>query len=204
MYKYDTYPINCRLVVIKLLIIFLCFLMGGSQGLCGLDLTVPSTPANCMNMTKANDINYCCYISAIDVPAAYSSCILIPKSSPYTLLNVGNMFYSVNCTGIPNYYSVFPFEKDYKVCGTQSPTSEVDCSKFSTESDPCCLADTSSDFSKNPKCYVYPKNAGVVSTTNYSEMSSLKVDLYFRCSSQFIDFSLHKMIIFLLLIFLNI
>jgi hypothetical protein len=100
----------------------------------------------------------------------------------FTIITVGNMDYSINCTGIEKFDYYFPFEKEYRACGVQSPYLVRDCWKYNDNNTPCCLAsiEPTFNYSYNPLCYYYPKNSNM-EIKNYTEINREGRKLYFSC-----------------------
>ena len=166
-----------------------------SQGFCG--RTNPQSAKDCI--PYSNSTNLCCYLTSFNSPAEFSICINMKSSDVFSIINVGNMQYTVDCKGAPRYSELFPFEDEYKPCGVNNPSAPADCSKNKTDPSACCLASTTADFGENPLCYYYPRNY-LKEVMNYTEVNKKGKSLYFACSSSQWGYSLMVLFIFLILI----
>jgi hypothetical protein len=154
-----------------------------SQGGCIDSSFKPNKTEDCIGRT--NSTHLCCLLNSINTPAAYSNCISLKNERANTLITVGSMEYSINCTGVNNFQTYFPFEGDYKPCGINNANSASDCWKYNSNS-PCCLASIDKSFSSNSNllCYYYDKNPGN-EILNFTAKSSNGVDLHFWCTSKY-------------------
>src|SRR5687768_15843892 len=92
-----------------IVIITFCFKYIFSADPCS-DIT-PTKVSDCI--PKSNSTHLCCLLNATDVPALYTTCMLIPTNMASPMLTVGNMYYTVNCKGVANFKTYFPFEDEY-------------------------------------------------------------------------------------------
>lgn len=181
-----------------LILFFLLFKESYSlYGICGPNSLSPKNSSECVKYSNKTD--FCCFLYAKNAIATFSSCISMTVDSYSSILRVGNMVYSIDCSAIENFYDYFPFEKDYTPCGIQNPVNPRDCSNYNIENNPCCLAATEPTFnySLNPLCYYYPRNK-LAETRNYSTQNSNGVKLYFSCNS--LSFRIVYFLIFLIIL----
>jgi hypothetical protein len=149
-----------------------------------------SSPDQCIGYS--GDDFFCCHLYSLNGPSDFKVCNAIPKNRTITLKTVGSMQYTVNCTGITNYYQYFPFEQYYQPCGIQDPDIAADCGKYSTDDQTCCLASTDDSFNL-PLCYYYGKDVG-----NFTDAHGY----YFTCSLNASGISIsYFLIMFILLLF---
>lgn len=171
-------------------------------GLCGPSLTnntLPSSAADCVPYSNSTD--FCCYLNTTDAPSLYSACIFVESDNVFSVLNLGNMAYTVDCHGITDYYKYFPFEDEYVACGPQDPQDMGDCWKYNTNTSPCCLASTNDTFSSNLNllCYLFPQNSAF-QAMNYTEVNKYGQSIYFACQGNFLESFYFKIFSVVLLI----
>lgn len=179
----------------KVLLMFTLLKITFNQGLCG-----PNAPKSTEDCLKySNSTNFCCLISNVNGPVDYKQCININSDNTFTYSTIGNMQYTINCTGLNNFDKYFPFEQNYKSCGISNPTTTADCASYSTQNSSCCMTALDSKFSGNTNCYYYSKNSDVLAVGTYTEMNNYGVQLYFTCDSKFLFVNLFLVFIFIYL-----
>jgi hypothetical protein len=174
------------------------------QGICGDNNSRPLNSLDCINYS--NSTNLCCFLNATNGLVLFSVCASISKDDPYSSIKVGNMEYSIDCTGAPSYENYFPFNKDYSPCGSNNPLKMSDCWKYNSQNSPCCLGSTDPNFNKSsyPQCYNYPNNK-LFENKNFSEFSIYGRKLYFACDSFYLDkynlFRFSNILVFFIILF---
>jgi hypothetical protein len=181
--------------LLKILLIFTLLKITFNQGLCG-----PNSPKSIDDCLKySNSTNLCCLITNINGPVNYQQCINIYTDNTFTYSTVGNMQYTINCTGLYDYDRYFPFEQKYKPCGINNPSTSADCAFYSTQNSTCCMAGLDKYFAGNTNCYHYSKNPDVLAVGNFTEINNYGVQLFFSCDSKFLFVNLFLVFIIMLL-----
>jgi len=181
------------------IIINMLFELVLSQGDCGPSNLKPEKTADCLKYS--NNTDFCCYLNSVDTPIPFKSCINIKFDNVFSYMTVGEMKYTVDCRGVPNYDELFPFEAEYTPCGIANPSIATDCWKYNSEDKPCCLSSIEPSFnsSYDPFCYFYPKNRDF-QVAKYSEVNKNGKPLYFSCNSEYYSMKLFIFLSLLLIV----
>ena len=187
--------VRWQFLKIILIVIFLNEIL--SQGLCGPNK--PSKTSDCLSYSNSTDL--CCLLTELNAPSEFKSCIHLLSADAFTFMNVGSMQYSIDCKGIPNYSTYFPFESQYTPCGKQNPTQTSDCSAYDTTTTSCCMAsiDPTFNYTNNILCYYFPNNNNL-REGNFTERNIQGTNLYFSCSAGFSFVSLISIMFYFMVI----
>jgi hypothetical protein len=166
-----------------------------SSGRCG--KTNPSSSADCVPYSNSTDL--CCFVNSTNAPSAFSVCTTMKSSDVYSFITVGNMQYTVDCKGVPNYNELFPYDQDFSPCGINNPGEASDCNKYSIDSKACCITGTTQDFSGNTNCYYYPRHISA-NPMNYTDSNRLGKTLYFWCDGCYLSMKIGIIFLFIFLI----
>lgn len=182
-------------LIFTILIICLLFNCIYSSRKCG--KINPTSTADCVPYSNSTDL--CCFINSINAPSSFSVCTTMKYTDVYSFITVGNMQYTVDCKGVPNYTELFPYDQDYTPCGINNPGVASDCDKYSKNSKACCITGLTQDFSGNTNCYYYPRHI-LANPMNYTDSNRQGKTLYFWCKANYL--SIKFGIIFLFIIFI--
>lgn len=172
-----------------------------TQGLCG-NTTTPTSSLDCIGFS--NSTFGCCLLTAVDSPATFSTCYLMKKSNASPIVTVGSIVYRVDCTGMEDYSTYFPFEGKYQACGMQRPSTPSDCfsSGYLTEGNTCCLATTTIPYTLdlNPTCYIYNSKGNDFNLNQTYTETHTGMNLYFTCAAVINQFNFYlTLILFIML-----
>ena len=123
-------------------------------GRCGPDFYIPTKASECVNFS--NDTHVCCFLKMLDSPADYQICYSMERTNLAPIISNGKLTYTIDCTGIDGYDTLFPLESLYRPCGVQNPSVPGDCWPYSSGYGACCMAGNNANMEGDPFCYYFP------------------------------------------------